>query len=111
MKLEDKIKKYLGNGGLFNPELMEHEKVRDLILECQSEIQKLKLRVKNLKFNNDYVEEVEYKNSNLLAEVQKLTAVLEMVQDNTKMPHQHTDPQLRLYCLSERASEVLEKLK
>jgi hypothetical protein len=36
--------------------------------------------------------------------------VLNMVQDNTKMPHQHTDPQLRLYCLAERAEEVLKKI-
>lgn len=36
----DKIENYLGNGGLFNPELMEHEKVRDLIMDCKEEIQK-----------------------------------------------------------------------
>ena len=29
--------------------------------------------------------------------------VLEMVQDNTKMPHKHENKQDRLYCLSERA--------
>lgn len=28
--------------------------------------------------------------------------VLEMVEDNSKMPHQHTDLQTRLYCLAER---------
>lgn len=26
-----RIQDYLGNGGLFNPELMEHDKVRDLL--------------------------------------------------------------------------------
>lgn len=30
-----RITNYLGNGGLFNPELMEHDKVRDLILDCR----------------------------------------------------------------------------
>ena len=35
--------------------------------------------------------------------------VLEMVADNTKMPHQHTEPQLRLYCLAERANEYYKK--
>jgi len=35
--------------------------------------------------------------------------VLQMVEDNTKMPHKHEDPQLRLYCLSERAHEYFEK--
>lgn len=34
---------------------------------------------------------------------------LKMVEDNTKMSHQHIDPQLRLYCLAERAREVLEE--
>lgn len=37
--------------------------------------------------------------------------VLEMVVDNTKMPHQHSDLQTRLYCLAERAREVLDKIK
>lgn len=37
-KCADEIKNYLSNGGLFNPELMEHDKVRDLILDCQNEI-------------------------------------------------------------------------
>jgi hypothetical protein len=37
--------------------------------------------------------------------------VLEMVEDNSKMPHQHEDKQLRLYCLAERAREVLDKIK
>lgn len=32
-ELLDRIKDYLGNGGLFNPELMEHEKVRDLLVD------------------------------------------------------------------------------
>jgi hypothetical protein len=41
----------------------------------------------------------------------QVVEVLEMVQDNTKMPHQHTDPQLRLYCLAERAEEVLKKVE
>jgi hypothetical protein len=31
----DKINNYLQVGGLFNPELMEHHKVRDLLLECR----------------------------------------------------------------------------
>ena len=36
------IKEYLGNGGLFNPEMMEHEKVRDLIMACREEIKLLR---------------------------------------------------------------------
>ena len=35
------ITEYLGNGGLFNPELMEHEKVRDLLMDCRDELERL----------------------------------------------------------------------
>lgn len=36
-----RIQNYLGNGGLFNPEMMEHDKVRELILDCRDEINRL----------------------------------------------------------------------
>ncbi len=35
-ELLDRIQNYLGNGGLFNPEAMEHDKVRDMILEFRA---------------------------------------------------------------------------
>lgn len=41
-KLEDKITEYLSAGGMFNPELMEHEKVRDLLIKCREEIKRLR---------------------------------------------------------------------
>lgn len=47
----------------------------------------------------------------LLLQIEDLIEVLEMVEDNRKMPHQHKDYYLRLCCLSERAKEVLEKYK
>jgi len=31
-----RIQDYLGNGELFNPELMEHDKVRDLLVDCRT---------------------------------------------------------------------------
>jgi hypothetical protein len=37
-ELEKRISNYLSSGGLFNPELMEHEKVRDLIMDCRDEL-------------------------------------------------------------------------
>lgn len=37
----NKITEYLSAGGLFNPELMEHHKVSDLLLECRSELERL----------------------------------------------------------------------
>lgn len=37
----DRIRNYLAVGGLFNPEAMEHDKVRDLILDCRDYLEKL----------------------------------------------------------------------
>lgn len=37
----DKINNYLQVGGMFNPELMEHHKVADLLLECRRELERL----------------------------------------------------------------------
>lgn len=31
-----RIQSYLGNGGFFNPEMMEHDKVRDLIMDVRN---------------------------------------------------------------------------
>lgn len=36
---QDLVRSYLGNGGLFNPELMEHDKVRDMVMLCRDEIE------------------------------------------------------------------------
>lgn len=33
--LIDRITDYLISGGLFNPELAEHDKVRDLLIDCR----------------------------------------------------------------------------
>ena len=37
-KLQDRIKDYLSMGGLFNPELVNHDIVRDLILDARAEL-------------------------------------------------------------------------
>lgn len=42
--IEDRIDNYLNSGGLFNPELMEHEKVRDLIIDCRAELDRLRAK-------------------------------------------------------------------
>jgi hypothetical protein len=39
VELLTRIANYLGNGGLFNPEYMEHDKVRDLIMDCRAALQ------------------------------------------------------------------------
>lgn len=33
-----RITEYLSSGGLFNPELMDHEAVRDLLIDCRAEL-------------------------------------------------------------------------
>jgi len=35
IKLYNEINDYLSSGGLVNPELMDHTKVRDLLIECR----------------------------------------------------------------------------
>ena len=40
-RIVERINDYLTNGGLFNPELMDHEKVRNLLLDSRSEIQRI----------------------------------------------------------------------
>jgi hypothetical protein len=37
-ELRDRIRNYFGNGGLFNPELMEHRKVSDLLMDIAKAI-------------------------------------------------------------------------
>ena len=34
-ELQDRIAEYLCAGGLFNPEMMEHEKVRELLMDIR----------------------------------------------------------------------------
>jgi hypothetical protein len=34
-ELIDRITAYLSNGGLFNPELANHDAVRDLLIDCR----------------------------------------------------------------------------
>jgi hypothetical protein len=36
------VRDYLSSGGLFNPELMDHQRTRDLIIECRDEIERLR---------------------------------------------------------------------
>ena len=55
--MKKQIQEYLMSGGLFNPELMEHQKVQELILQCQKELEekdeKIKFLIKQIKKAND----------------------------------------------------------
>lgn len=33
--IKERINNYLGNGGLWNPEAMEHDKARTLLIDCR----------------------------------------------------------------------------
>ena len=79
-----RITNYISSGGLFNPELMEHEKVRDLLISCRDKIKELE------------------------AQLEKAESLISMVMDNRKMPHQHLDYFERLCCLTARAHEYFE---
>lgn len=35
------IAEYLGNGGLFNPEMMDHDKVRDMLIDLRDQMVEL----------------------------------------------------------------------
>ena len=47
MKVVERINEYLYTGGLFNPELADHDKVRMLILDCRDYIEQLEARLNN----------------------------------------------------------------
>jgi hypothetical protein len=55
--MKKQIQEYLMSGGLFNPELMEHQKVQKLILDCQKELEekdkKINFLIKQIKKAND----------------------------------------------------------
>jgi len=57
---------------------------------------------------NYEVEAYEGELRELRRKVKVLESVLDMVEDNTRMPHPHSDHQTRLYCLAERAKEERE---
>ena len=57
MTISNKINHYLASGGLFNPEAVEHDKVRDMLLEIRKELQDehQDMRVKKLEYILDRI--------------------------------------------------------
>jgi hypothetical protein len=53
MNTSERITEYLEKGGLFNPELMEHCLVRDLLIDCRKEVDRLISRERSLMSQND----------------------------------------------------------
>jgi hypothetical protein len=50
----ERITEYLSAGGLFNPELMEHDKVRDMVIQCRDEIESLRSRLAEAEYQWKY---------------------------------------------------------
>lgn len=42
MDIVERCYDYLSNGGLSNPELMDHEAVSNLVIDCRNEIERLR---------------------------------------------------------------------
>lgn len=55
MDIVDEIQGYLMNGGLFNPELMEHQKVSEMIIQARNEITALRAKVAELENQNGWI--------------------------------------------------------
>lgn len=47
--VEDRISAYLSGGGLWNPELANHDAVRDLLIDARAEVQRLRGVVEELR--------------------------------------------------------------
>lgn len=84
--------------------------------ECGSvfKIQKRRLRTQELCASCAGVNSVNLTNyrdavKNNFNKIKDALILIDMVEDNSKMPHPHADPQTRLYCLAERAREFKEK--
>lgn len=59
---------------------------------------------KALSIPNPRIEELE-------AQLEEANEIIAMVEDHRKMPHQHSDAQTKLYCLTERAGEYQKKFE
>jgi hypothetical protein len=46
--IAERLTEYLLHGGLYNPELMQHDKVRDLLIDCRDEIARLRDAIRRL---------------------------------------------------------------
>lgn len=72
-----RITNYLTNGGLFNPELMEHDKVRDLLVDCRDALTSLHEEVEALRAKEAAWEETRLANANLRNENASLKFAVE----------------------------------
>ena len=48
MDIIERCSNYLSSGGLFNPEFADHDAVRDLVINCRDEIERLRGALKTI---------------------------------------------------------------
>ena len=60
-------------------------------------------------YSEKYIERLELELASTKKMLDEALKIINMVQDNRKMPHKHLDYFERLCCLSERATEFLAK--
>jgi hypothetical protein len=108
-ELEQRITAYLASGGLFNPEMMEHDKVRDLLLDCRAALAAELATSSRVAENarNLHIENVRL-GQQLAAEREKV--LLKVSQDRTATGHASKIEQIALELKQELAAER-EKVK
>lgn len=55
----ERCSNYLSSGGLFNPEFADHDAVRDLVINCRDEIERLREVVMLLVAYDEHDEEIQ----------------------------------------------------
>lgn len=70
MTLPEEINQYLQLGGLFNPELANHDAVRDLLIRCRDELQRHPLLWSEEK-------DMQYFRDNILSPSQEMVSIHE----------------------------------
>lgn len=83
-------------------------KLEQINANCQRKIKELESKLSEYKRSCiEWQKCAKDKNSKLIIAME----FIYMVEDHRKMPHQHSDAQTKLYCLTERARETMEKIK
>ena len=96
------------NGWLNDPDYTP----QDLTNIVRSELARIwKHLIEKISKQEHEIKSLKSENAALKEKLAKSVECLEMVEDNSKMPHQHSDYYTRLCCLSERARQTLEEIK
>lgn len=91
----ERIQDYFANGGLFNPEMMDHTRVQKLILACRSELESLN---EHLKINVTERERLRARNAELEREARlngkRLGAMVQLIWESRWVSEEHVYQEL-----------------